>query len=61
MSIIALFCEIDDFFLAYEAWKPATHCLPEATPTETRGHPRNLYQGLSRLFRWHEIPIAWIL
>ena len=39
MSIIALFCEIDDFFLAYEAWKPATHCLPEATPTETRGHP----------------------
>ena len=26
MDIIALFCEVDDFFLAYERWK-TTHCL----------------------------------
>ena len=39
MSIIALFCEIDDFFVAYEKWI-ATYCLPEETPPiETRGRP----------------------
>ena len=31
MSIIALFCEVHDFFLAYEKWQ-TTHCLPEETP-----------------------------
>ena len=42
MTIITLFCEIDDFFLEYEAWK-STHCLPETTPIETRGRPRQLH------------------
>ena len=42
MNIITLFCEIDDFFLEYETWK-STHCLPEATPIETRGRPRQLH------------------
>ena len=42
MNIITLFCNIDDFFLAYEKWQ-ATHCLPEATPQETRGRPRHLH------------------
>ena len=42
MPILSLFCEIDDFFLAYEKWK-ATQCLAETTPPETRGHPRKLH------------------
>ena len=36
MNIITLFCEIDDFFLAYEKWV-STQCLSETTPLETRG------------------------
>ncbi|MDE0012525.1 MAG: IS982 family transposase [Candidatus Poribacteria bacterium] len=39
MDILTLFCEIDDFFLAYERWQ-ATHWVPKDTPPETRGHPR---------------------
>ena len=42
MNIITLFCEIDDFFLAYEKWM-STQCLPETTPLETRGRPRRLH------------------
>ena len=42
MSILSLFCEIDAFFLAHEKWH-RTHCLPEATPIETRGRPRRLH------------------
>ena len=42
MNIITRFCKIDDFFLAYEKWH-GTHCLPERTPLETRGHPRHLH------------------
>ena len=42
MNIITLFCEIDDFFLAYEKWK-ATECLPETTVIERRGRPRKLH------------------
>lgn len=42
MSIVSLFCEIDDFFLEYEKWK-STHCLPETIPIETRGRPRRLH------------------
>ena len=41
MNIITLFCKMVDFFLAYEKWQ-GTHCLPERTPLETRGHPRQL-------------------
>ena len=44
MSIITLFCEIDDFFLAYAKWK-TRHCLPETTPPETRGRPRKLHHS----------------
>ena len=56
MSIIALFCEIDDFFLAYEKWKPATHCLPKETPLETRGCPRKLHPSevMTLLIAFHE-------
>ena len=42
MSILSLFCEIDAFFLAHEKWH-RTPRLPEATPIETRGHPRSLH------------------
>lgn len=35
MSIVSLFCEIDDFFLAYER-RVARQCLPEVLPIETR-------------------------
>ena len=42
MDIIALFCERDDFFVAYEKWME-TQCLPEAPPRETRGRPRRLH------------------
>ena len=43
MSILTLFCKIDDFFLLYTQWKPATHCLRETTTPETRGRPRQLH------------------
>ena len=42
MNIITLFCEIDDFFLAYEKWV-STQCLPETTRHETRGRLRRLH------------------
>ena len=42
MNIITLFCKMDDFFLAYEKWH-GTYCLPERTPLETRGRPRQLH------------------
>lgn len=43
MSIVSLFCEIDDFFLMYEAYI-SQHCLSsEATDAETRGRPRCLH------------------
>ncbi len=41
MDIIALFCEIHDFFLPYEKWK-VMQCVPKETPVEPRGHPRQL-------------------
>lgn len=43
MDIITLFCEIDDFFLAYEQYQ-AQHQLPEIPGTRnTRGRPRSLH------------------
>ena len=42
MSIIALFCEVDDFFLALMAYR-AKHQLPGAQPPEKRGRPRSLH------------------
>ena len=55
MSIVSLFCEIDDFFLQYEKWH-ATLCLPETTPIETRGCPRKLHpsEGMTILIAFHQ-------
>ena len=55
MSIVSLFCEIDDFFLAYEKWQ-TTHCLPEAIPPETRGRPRKLHASevMTLLIAFHQ-------
>ena len=55
MSILTLFCEIDDFFLAYEKWK-ALHCLPKTPPSETRGCPRKLHQSevMTLLIAFHQ-------
>ena len=55
MNIITLFCNIDDFFLAYEKWQ-ATHCLPETTPLETRGRPRQLHPSevMTILIAFHQ-------
>ena len=56
MNIITLFCNIDDFFLAYEKWKPAMHCLPETTTPETRGCPRKLHHSevMTLLIAFHQ-------
>ena len=56
MDIIALFCEVDDFFLAYERWK-TTHCLAkEASARETRGRPRRLHPSevMTLLIAFHQ-------
>ena len=55
MPILSLFCEIDDFFLAYEKWK-APQCLPETTPPETRGCPRKLHPSevMTLLIAFHQ-------
>ncbi len=42
MSIISLFCEIHDFFIAYEKYK-AAHQLPANQRPETRGRSRTLH------------------
>ena len=55
MSILTLFCKIDDFFLLYEKWQ-ATHCLPETTSLETRGRPRQLHPSevMTILIAFHQ-------
>ncbi|MDD9975414.1 MAG: IS982 family transposase [Candidatus Poribacteria bacterium] len=55
MDILTLFCEIDDFFLAYEKWQE-THCLPKETPLETRGRPRQLHPSevMTILIAFHQ-------
>ena len=55
MNIITLFCKIDDFFLAYEKWQ-TRHCLPETTPPETRGRPRQLHPSevMTLLIAFHQ-------
>ena len=55
MNIITLFCEIHDFFLAYEKWV-STQCLPETTPLETRGRPRKLHHSevMTILIAFHQ-------
>ena len=41
MHIVSLFCEIDDFFLAFEKYQ-ARHQL-SGTPSEKRGRSRTLH------------------
>ena len=55
MSILTLFCPIDDFFLLYEKW-PVTHCLPETAAPETRGRPRHLHlsEVMTILISFHQ-------
>ena len=55
MTIIALFCEIDDFFLTYEK-RMASQCLPEALAIETRGRPRQLHPSevMTLLIAFHQ-------
>ena len=56
MNIITLFCEIDDFFLAYEKWM-ATQCrFPKEIPSETRGRRRNLHPSevMTLLIAFHQ-------
>ena len=55
MSILTLFCKIDDFFLLYTQWQ-ATHCLPETTTPETRGRPRQLHPSevMTILIAFHQ-------
>ena len=55
MSIVSLFCEIDDFFLEYEKWK-SRHCVPETPPVEPRGHPRNSHPSevMTILIAFHQ-------
>lgn len=44
MHIVSLFCEIDDFFLAYQSWQE-TQCLPDEIHQETRGRQRGLHSS----------------
>ena len=55
MSIVSLFCEIDDFFLEYEKCASAS-CLPETSSVETRGRPRNLHPSevMTILIAFHQ-------
>ena len=55
MSILSLFCEIHDFFLAYEKCQ-ALQCLPKQTPSERRGRPRSLHPSevMTILIAFHQ-------
>ena len=55
MSIVSLFCEIDDFFLMYEAYI-CEHCLPNEAPPEPRGRPRRLHPSevMTILIAFHQ-------
>ena len=55
MSILTLFCKIDDFFLQYEAYL-RQHSLADGKPTETRGHPRRLHPSevMTFLIAFHQ-------
>ena len=55
MSIVSLFCEIDDFFLDYEKCK-STQCLREASPIDPRGRPRGLHPSevMTVLIAFHQ-------
>ena len=55
MSILALFCNIDDFFLAFEAFQ-ASRSLQGDKPIETRGRPRSLHPSevMTILIAFHQ-------
>ena len=56
MSIVSLFCEIDDFFLLYEA-DGSNPCLAnEETGCKTRGRPRELHPSevMTILIAFHQ-------
>ncbi len=55
MSIISLFCEVDDFFLAFEKYRLA-HQLPVPQPLERRGHPPTLHisEVMTLLINFHQ-------
>lgn len=55
MSIVTLFCKIDDFFLAYAAHF-AARSLEDGQPTETRGRPRRLHPSevMTLLIAFHQ-------
>lgn len=55
MSIVSLFCRIDDFFLDYEAHL-APRSLEDGKPTETRGRPRSLHPSevMTILIAFHQ-------
>ena len=55
MSIVALFCEIDDFFLALMKYQVEYH-LQDAQPAENRGRPRSLHPSeiMTILISFHQ-------
>ena len=55
MHIVSLFCEIDDFFLAFEKYQ-AEHQLPGTSPLEKRGRPRRLHPSevMTILVNFHQ-------
>ena len=55
MSIVSLFCEIDAFFLKYEA-HICEHCLPREVGSEPRGRPRRLHPSevMTLLIAFHQ-------
>jgi len=55
MSIVSLFCEIDDFFMMYEA-HISRDCLPSEASSETRGRPRCLHPSevMTILIAFHQ-------
>ena len=55
MSIVSLFCKIDDFFLQYQAYQ-ASRSLETAKSPETRGCPRHLHPSevMTLLIAFHQ-------
>ena len=56
MSIISLFCEIDDFFLALMKYQVEYHFREETQLPETRGRPRSLHPSeiMTILISFHQ-------
>ena len=57
MSIVSLFCEVDDFFIAYEKYIAARQLSENAGfPPKTRGRPRRLHisEVMTILINFHQ-------